>query len=281
MTNESNNIKNIYDSSDKKSKSNFRMIVRHIIYGILFVLFLITSIIHNDMIIRFSRITFKSEVLLPIILYISLSIVILLSLGMLLMIFLKARTENSFDKIFKIYNKIDIPRYIFMLISIVFFVVVFMITPCNVSGNSMNDTLENGNLLICSNMFYNPKKDDIVIFDSTKYNYMRESSIYVKRVIAIENDKISYSREFKILYVNDEIVDRNIDLNDYLNLSSQTINNYQLTTIVKKDTIIVFGDNRNDSYDSRSFGPINKKDVMGKVIFRIWPIGGITKKIKY
>ena len=273
-------IKDAYEASDKKTKSNFRMILRHIIYGILFVLFLITCIIHNDMLLRFSRVTFKIEILLPIIIYISLSIVILLSYGMLLMIYFETKKHMDLNRVFKIYNKIDIPRYIFMLISIVFFVVVFMITPCNVSGSSMANTLNDGNLLLCTNMFYEPKDDDIIIFDSTNYPELGESKVLVKRVIAIANDKVSYSRELKTLFVNDKLVDNNIDLSQYLTLSRQSISNYQLSFTVSENDVIVFGDNRKDSFDSRGFGPINKKDIMGKVIFRIWPIKSITKDLK-
>ena len=41
--------------------------------------------------------------------------------------------------------------------------------------------------------------------------------------------------------------------------------------VIPTDMALVFGDNRNSSYDSRRFGPIYTKDIYGKVILRLYP----------
>ena len=79
-------------------------------------------------------------------------------------------------------------------------------------------------------------------------------------IIKIEDNKI---------YINNEIIE------DYV--SDFNINDFKLADIgydkIPDNMYLVLGDNRIASLDSRSFGLIKKEDIIGRVVFRIWPLG--------
>ena len=90
----------------------------------------------------------------------------------------------------------------------------------------------------------------------------------IKRVIGLPGDKIEYKDN--VLYVNGEKIKE-----DFLNKNIKT-ENFSLASLgyqkIPKDMYLVLGDNREDSLDSREIGLIKKKDILGKVSLKIWPI---------
>ena len=116
---------------------------------------------------------------------------------------------------------------------------------------------------------------DIIVFDAS--NYSHAEAFYIKRIIAMENDKISYIDGE--LYVNDVKESRgNVTKTEYRNLmnSALSIKGSQETSeiisvTIPKNKILVLGDNRRNSYDSRMFGLIDESDVYGEVIIRLFP----------
>jgi signal peptidase I len=60
-------------------------------------------------------------------------------------------------------------------------------------------------------------------------------------------------------------------------LPSINFDNREYNFTLKENEYFVLGDNRNFSYDSRYFGPLNKKFIIGRVILRLWPIKNISK----
>lgn len=164
---------------------------------------------------------------------------------------------------------IDAFKYIFTIF-VVIFVIVYVVAVQQVVGSSMSPTFENKEILILNKIhyrFFNIKRFDIVSlsYDDTKY--------LIKRVIGLPGDKIEYKDN--ILYVNDEAIEEkflsdNVVTNDF-NVSDL---GYE---VIPDDMYLVLGDNREDSLDSRDIGLITKKDILGKVNVRIWPIN----KIRY
>ena len=107
-----------------------------------------------------------------------------------------------------------------------------------------------------------------------------ESSDYVKRVIGMPGDKVEYKKDQ--LYVNDKKVDEPyLDYNkkrkqvEYItanDLDVSSLPNSNGEEKIPKGKLLVLGDNREVSKDSRSFGLINEDQVVGKVSFKFWPI---------
>ncbi len=137
----------------------------------------------------------------------------------------------------------------------------------NVDGASMNNTLVNNDklLLYCYDSMY--EYGDIVVID----RHVQEPLI--KRVIAVGGDTVEITKEGRVLR-NGELLDEPyaVGLTDQRGM-------YEAIT-VPDGHLFVLGDNRSVSHDSRSqeIGFIPVGDVVGKAIFRIWPIqqfGGV------
>ena len=141
---------------------------------------------------------------------------------------------------------------------------LFVFELVRVDGNSMKPTLYDGQTLFVEKISLHTKniqRGDIIIV-----HYPGRSGAYVKRVVGLAGDAIQVKDGY--LYVNGEKQEENYTL-------EQTMNWYTEQTTVPEGCYYVMGDNRNDSMDSRSIGPIPEEDLIGKALFVIWPIGAI------
>ena len=136
-----------------------------------------------------------------------------------------------------------------------------------VSGGSMLTTLYDGDRLVVSNLFYEPKRGDIIVFASEYKN----EEVLVKRVIATEGQTVDISKEGEVT------VDGVVIEEPYLQEGMVTeIGTVSLPYVVEEDQLFVMGDNRIDSLDSRSelLGPVEMNKVLGRVLFRLFPHTG-------
>lgn len=170
----------------------------------------------------------------------------------------------------------DFMGYIITLIVIIL-VYMFVISFQPVAGNSMSPSLVEGDILLVSKLSYkfgSINRNDIV---SLKTGSKR----FVKRVIGLPGERIDYLNG--VLYINDESFKESVISSDVLthNFMFEDVCSPELCVdgIIPKDYYFVLGDNRGDSQDSRDpeIGLIYKKDIEGKIIFRIWPVNNIGK----
>ena len=153
-----------------------------------------------------------------------------------------------------------------IIILVVVLVRSFIITPVIVSGNSMKPNLNDGELLLVRKIVYNEKtikRFNIVVIKKDKEEI-------IKRVIGLPGEHISYKNNK--LYVNDKLVTE-----DYTHLDTKDFNLEEICTCstIPEGKYLVLGDNRPISKDSRSIGLIDEKDIIGKAVFRLWPISKI------
>ncbi len=149
-----------------------------------------------------------------------------------------------------------------MVVVVLFSACVFRVV--TVDGNSMLNTLQNHDMLLMVNAFYDEAEyGDIVVIKQEG----REPLI--KRVIAKAGDVIKIDAYTEEVYLNGELLEE-----PYLSCSTPTLYEFTGPYTVPEGTVFVMGDNRHDSHDSRDLeyiGSIKEEDIMGKAVFRVMP----------
>ena len=153
-----------------------------------------------------------------------------------------------------------------LIICIIVFVFIFRIV--DVSGDSMNPTLLNGDKLVVSDVFYKPNQGDIVIFRKDEY----KAEALVKRVIATEGQTIEIDFDRGRVYVDGELLDE-----PYIAEPTHNQLDFQGPQTVPEGCVFVMGDNRNASSDSRraQIGMVDERLIVGKVLLRVFPLDSI------
>ena len=159
--------------------------------------------------------------------------------------------------------------YAALVFGITFLIITFVGQRTKVSGNSMYDTLENGDNLILEKLsyrFHEPERFDIVVF---RYTH-KKNTFYIKRVIGLPGETVQIV-DSKI-YINGEILEENYGYEPIQDAkrASQPIT-------LGEDEYFVLGDTRNDSSDSRdpAVGNVTRSQIIGKAWLRIWPLNKI------
>ena len=160
----------------------------------------------------------------------------------------------------KVWNAIK--DYVYIIIAVVI-IRTFIVTPAIVSGASMDNTLEDGQLVIVNKFIYNFK--DINRFDIVVVKNKEDKDKIIKRVIGLPNEEIEYVDN--ILYINGKEVKAEFKFED--------TNNFK--TITQEGEYLVMGDNRGVSKDSRVLGNFTEKEIVGKVNLRLFPFNKIGK----
>ena len=145
---------------------------------------------------------------------------------------------------------------------------IFVIGLQQVVGPSMTPTLTEGHIALVNKIgyrFHNPRREDIVVVTHGD-KYM------VKRVIGLPGETIEYKDNN--LYINGKLyVEEFIDKEKYPT-EDFSIESLGVTKVPEGEYFVV-GDNRPNSEDSRFYGFVPKKQIVGKVMLRIWPLNKI------
>ena len=159
---------------------------------------------------------------------------------------------------------------------LILLIFTFVVRPARVDGNSMQDTLHNGEMLIISDIAYKPKRSDILVFQ--KINSTHPDPI-VKRVIATEGETVDIDFDTWTVTVTDADGNAKILEESYRKLATdaRVTSNLEYPVKVGEGQLFVMGDNRNHSLDSRSslIGLVDENEVIGKVLFRFFPLNKI------
>ncbi len=174
-------------------------------------------------------------------------------------------TQEKYDekKPRKIDGKFDfVELFVFTFLAVIL-VTTFLFKHSVVDGVSMEQTLSHGEHLIISDLFYTPKRGDIIVCED--YTTAIRKPI-VKRVIGVEGDIVSISSDGTVT-VNDKVLNESYVFIDDPTYVYRPITAYK----VPEGELFVMGDHRNMSSDSREIGTVSEESVLGKVILRFYP----------
>ena len=171
----------------------------------------------------------------------------------------------------------EILEVVLISVATVFIIRTFLAQPFLVSGASMEPTFHDGNYLIVDEITYRfrePQRGEVVVFRYPK----ERKTFFIKRIIGLPNDRVIIQQNKLRLFSNGKeiILDE-----DYLKDSASTAGSVNLE--LGPDQYFVLGDNRYNSFDSRNWGPIARKDIIGIVRLRLLPIKqiGIVENPSY
>ena len=163
--------------------------------------------------------------------------------------------------------------YVGIVLAITFLIITFVGQRTHVSGESMENTLDDGDQLIVDKLtyrFHDPERFDIIVFP---FRYT-DNTYYIKRIIGLPGETVQIVDGE--IYINGELLEESYgrEVMQDAGLAAEPIT-------LGDDEYFVLGDNRNYSSDSRdpSVALIHRKEIIGRAWLRIWPLNsfGILK----
>lgn len=144
----------------------------------------------------------------------------------------------------------------------------FIVQPFFVKGSSMEPNFKDGQYLIIDEISYrlnDPQRGEVVVF---KYP-LDPSQFYIKRIIGLPNERVNIKNNAITLFNQDN--PNGLVLNESYLLPS-IFTNGEVDIKLSTNEYFVMGDNRTASFDSRRWGALPQKNIIGKTYLRAWPI---------
>lgn len=168
---------------------------------------------------------------------------------------------------------IDLVKIIVLAFIIVWPIHRFIMQPFLVSGPSMEPNFYDCDYLIVEEVSYHfnrPKRGEVVVFRSPQ----NPKNWLIKRVIGLPGERIVIHGGDVFIY-NEQNRDGIKLKEDYLFSGLRTGGDIDI--VLKDNEYYLLGDNRNVSLDSRTFGPVQGKLIIGKAWIRAWPLAKAAK----
>lgn len=158
-------------------------------------------------------------------------------------------------------KKKEIIRIFLESLVVILFVFSFVVRPSGVWGPSMEPTIQHKSRIfinLTAYYFCRPERSEVIVFKGP-HNLKRD---YIKRIIGLPGEKVELRGGF--VYINGRKLTENYSVfRRYEDLEP---------VVVPQDSFFVLGDNRLNSEDSRSWGFLPRKNIIGKAMFVFWPL---------
>lgn len=181
---------------------------------------------------------------------------------------------------------LEMVKVFLLAVVIIIPVRVFLFQPFFVQGSSMEPNFEDGQYLVISEFGYKQTTVDaieklgftvrpfkeIARQDVAVFRYPKHPEQYfIKRVIGLPGEAVEIKKGKVIIYNGTHPEGFTLDESAYL--SPAVVTQDMSRVSVGENEYFMMGDNRTQSYDSRSIGPVNKDKIIGRVLMRAWPLG--------
>jgi signal peptidase I len=175
---------------------------------------------------------------------------------------------------------LDFIETIVIALSIFVIVYIFLFQPHQVKGGSMLPNFEDGEYLLTNKIVYrlnDPHRGDVIVFSAPQ----NQNYDYIKRIIGLPGEVVSI-RSGRI-YINNEVLDETSYLDSTILSTGGRFLGENRAYELKQEEYFVLGDNRNQSSDSRDWGPIKTDNIVGKAWIVYWPASkiGMVEKAVY
>lgn len=176
----------------------------------------------------------------------------------------------------KIWTEVwEIIKFLAPIVIVVFVVRTYIAQPFIVDGESMAPNFHTGHYLIIDEIsyrFHEPKRGDVIVL---KYP-LDTSRYFLKRIVGIPGDRVII-KDGKVTIANAEYPKGYVVNEPYHNQVTFPAGQFKDVTL-GEDEYFAMGDNRAGSSDSRSWGILPRKDIVGRASLRLFPIkqAGVT-----
>lgn len=148
----------------------------------------------------------------------------------------------------------------------------FVFQPFLVKGQSMEPNFGNGDYLIVDEISYrfrDPQRGEVIVFKFPP----NPSQRFIKRIIGLPEETVEVKNGKVAIYKDGEpqVLDESIYL------SSSLTTKGDIRVVLGENEYFVLGDNRDFSFDSRRFGSLPEKKIVGRVFLRVWPFVALAK----
>ena len=170
-----------------------------------------------------------------------------------------------------LYSLWEIFEIVLVAVIAVFIIRNFLIQPFLVSGASMEPSFASGDYLLVDEISYTlraPQRGEVIVFHYPK----DESTYYIKRIIGLPGERLII-KDGKITVFNSQYLNGFVLGENYLPPGLKTSGQEEI--ILKENEYFVMGDNRNYSFDSRSWGNLQKAEIVGVGRLRLWPFNKV------
>lgn len=154
----------------------------------------------------------------------------------------------------------------------VFLIRTFLVQPFLVSGASMVPSFSNGDYLLIDQITYRfrePERGEVVVFRSLA----DESTYFIKRIIGLPGETVAI-KNGAITIINGAKPNGFKLEEDYIPRDAATRGDGKF--VLSENDYFLLGDNRSYSFDSRSWGALERENIVGLVRLRLWPVTELT-----
>jgi signal peptidase I len=174
---------------------------------------------------------------------------------------------------------LDILEVVVFAVGIFFFIYLLIMRPHKISGQSMMPNFQDAEYLLTEKVTYyarNPNRGDVVVFMPP----ISTTDEFIKRVIGLPGEQVMVKDGH--VYINDRELAEPYLKDNVITSGGPFLPEGQEFTVPTGD-YFVMGDNRQNSSDSRYWGPITKKVMTGRAWVAYWPpnLSGVVPKPKY